>query len=466
MKKIALLSITILFMSMTGLSAQDAEAMQNPELESSFGFSIGTVTLDETTYNSIRFMPEIEMGKLGIGLDLDFRFTLAQGESGDTEFQVYQKDWYLPDGATAQEYINLYLSKFNYIRWGQEKDPLYLKFGALTGSSLGNGFIMGGYTNTQFLPEKRIFGGQFNLDGSLLNFPYVGVEGLVSNLSQFDLFGGRVYTRPAAGTDIPIVKNIIVGGSYIMDTNAYLYSKDENGDDIYDFSENYTNTIATSVNADAVTVTGVDTLIPIISSNIASLALMADVVFQGLEDSNMGIMTGLGGKVLFFNYTGQVRFMKDNFLPTYFDQGYDLQRAQKYQIYSSDSTIIEASNAYLVSAGTSLLSNSLIFNMSVEGPFEKPKASVEENPLAYPHVKGILVLKEGVLDFADFQFWYDKVGVNSWKSLVSPEYAIIGGLVNFRMDPAVITAQVDIKYDPDSSDNWTVTSQLSTGIQF
>ena len=123
--------------------------------------SIGTVTLDEKVYNSVRLLPELVFGKFGVGLDIDLRFTLENNDSGDTEFNVYSDDWYISEDATFQKYMNLYLSKFAYIRWGEERDPLFLRFGSLGSTTLGTGYIIGGYSNTLFLPEQRIFGGQF-----------------------------------------------------------------------------------------------------------------------------------------------------------------------------------------------------------------------------------------------------------------------------------------------------------------
>lgn len=464
MRKFTLLIGFLLLCTMVPLFAEE-EIADVAAVDTSFGFAVGTVTLDGITYNSVKLQPELVAGKLGIGLDVDFRFTMAPDENGDSEFLVYEEDWYIADGATFQQYLNLYLSKFHYIRWGQPQDSLHLRFGALTGSNLGTGFIMGGYTNTLFEPSKKIFGGQFNLDGALFNFPYIGIQGVIGNLSEVDVYGGRIYVRPAAFTDIPVVKNIQIGTSFYSDRNAYVYAEDNDNDGFYDFN----NTIDADKAAYPAYITGFDTIIPILSSDLLSLNLMGDYVMQGvgMEGIKKGGMAGISGNIAFLTYNTQVRFMGDDFQPVYFDRTYDLLRPVKHTILSNDGpAFIEAHNAYLASLGTSFMNNALVFNVSVEGPFEAPSASVDEVPWEYPHVKGILVLKEGVVNFADFQFWYDKQAVDTWSSLVNPENAIIGGLINFHMDPAVITMQVDVQFDPDNADAWTVTSQVSAGVQF
>ena len=192
-----LLSLLTLF-SFLPLTSQEEQSI---EKEFHFGVSIGTVTLGEDVYNSVRLLPEFTYGKLGAGLDVDFRFTLKEGDDGNTDFKVYPRDWYPEEGGSFPEYLNLYLSKFAYIRWGKEEDPLFVRFGSLGSTTLGTGYIMGGYTNTLLQPEKKIFGGQFNLKGELFDFPYLGVQGMLSNVSAVDLLGGKALRISRLYTD-------------------------------------------------------------------------------------------------------------------------------------------------------------------------------------------------------------------------------------------------------------------------
>ena len=64
--------------------------------------------------------------------------------------------------------------------------------------------------------------------------------------------------------------------------------------------------------------------------------------------------------------------MGDDFQPVFFDRSYDLIRAERYLIYSNEGDpILEASTGYLASIGTSFMQDSLVFNVSVEGPFRQ-----------------------------------------------------------------------------------------------
>jgi hypothetical protein len=159
------------------------------------------------TYQKLTVSPDIAFGKFGIGLELTLHYTFTD-EAGVDPIRT-EGDW-IPDPALDQNYLDVYLPKFMYIRYGFKGDPLYAKLGSIEDGTLGNGFIMNNYDNTLFLPGQRIFGLAFDLDGALFNFPYLGLETFVGNVARFDVIGARLYARPLAGTEIPLLKNLQV----------------------------------------------------------------------------------------------------------------------------------------------------------------------------------------------------------------------------------------------------------------
>ena len=173
------------------------------------------------TYQNLTLSPDIAFGKFGIGLELTLHYTFTD-EAGVDPIRV-EGDW-IPDPALNQNYLDVYLPKFKYIRYGFKGDPLYAKLGSIEDGTLGNGFIMNNYDNTLFLPEQRIFGLAFDLDGALFNFPYLGLETFVGNVAHFDVLGARLYARPLAGTEIPLLKNLQVGATFAMDTDPGLHT--------------------------------------------------------------------------------------------------------------------------------------------------------------------------------------------------------------------------------------------------
>jgi len=428
------------------------------------GLLFGAVTLEGTVYNSIQLMPEFEFGKFALALDLNFRFTM-QGN----QFRVYEKDWYFPEGGTFSEYLNLYLSKFEYIRYGTEVDPLYIHLGALPGVNLGTGFIVGGYTNMNLRPERKLFGAELVFDGSLVNFPYLGIDVFTSNVSAWDLFGARLYARPLAFASSSLINRMEIGFSGVWDTDAFIYANPSESDPTK-WHINYGSGLSSygpGDTAGTVQVYGMDIIEPLLSGPAASLALYGDAVVQNPSDPKVGGMVGMGGRLFsFLTYSAQVRMNGEDFQPVYFDRAYDLEKVERYEVYSGRISK-EGGTGYLGSLGFSLLQNGLVFNTSVEGPFSAPTGSATDNPLQYPFLKSSFTLAEGVLPYFDFQFWYEKKGIDSWSSLISPENALIGGLLNFRIKSAVISWITDVKYNPATpGDPWTVSSRIQAGVNF
>lgn len=455
---------------LTPMAAQTEETTGIPEDFMSpggdpfgMGLFFGAVTLEGTVYNSIQLMPEFEFGKFAIAMNIDFRFTLQ-----DNQFKVYEEDWYFPEGGTFSQYLNLYLSKFEYIRYGTSVDPLYVHLGSLPSVNLGTGFIVGGYTNMNLRPERRLFGGEFIFDGSLVNFPYLGIDIFTSNVSQWDLFGTRIYARPLAFASSSLINRLEIGFSGVWDTNAFIYATDSDSSGFWDINvDPGDSTFGPGDVAETVQVYGVDVIEPLLSGPVASLALYGDFVVQNPAAPKIGGMVGLGGKLFsFLTYSAQVRMNGEDFQPVYFDRAYDLEKVERYEIYSGNVSK-EASTGYLGGLGFSMLQNGLVFYTSVEGPFTAPTGPASSNPLQYPFLKATFTLAEGVLPYVDFQFWYEKKGIDSWSSLVSPRNALIGGILNFRIKSAVISWITDVKYNPAVPDDpWTISSNIQAGVSF
>ena len=200
LRKRMLVVLTVLALSLpVAISAEEAEGGFD------FGLNLGigadSFYIDDTigyvTYQKLTVAPDIAFGKFGIGLELTLHYTFTD-EAGVDPIRV-EGDW-IPDPALGQNYLDVYLPKFKYIRYGFKGDPLFVKLGSIEDGTLGNGFIMNNYDNTLFLPERRIFGLAFDLDGALFNFPYLGLETFVGNVARFDVLGARLYARPLAGT--------------------------------------------------------------------------------------------------------------------------------------------------------------------------------------------------------------------------------------------------------------------------
>ncbi len=408
--------------------------------------NVGDTGYGETaTYQKLAFQPDVAIGKFGLGLDLTVRFNMDLG-SGGNGIDIYEPDW-IPEKA-GKNLFELYLPKIAYVRWGQKGDPLYAKLGSFEDGTLGNGFIMGNYSNTRFLPETRIFGAALDVDGKLFNFPMVGLETFVGNLARFDVFGARAYVRPLSFTEMPLFKELQVGASFAADREPLIYDGDDTND----------------AGADMVSVFGVDTRLPIIANPIVLMAAFGDVAFQ--NGGRWGSALGVGGKLLsFMPYTAQLRLLGSGFIPTYFDATYDVFRANKYNAIQGDAGS-DAALGWLARLGFSLLGDLIAFSVTADGPFAPaPAASTVISD--YSHVRGVFTIGEGLLAGFSLDALYEKYYLGMDRSvledLVSPENAVIGAKINYATGPAVLSLLYSLRYD---NGEFIVTSSLMSSIRF
>jgi hypothetical protein len=464
LRSVAALAVLLLLAAVS--FAQEADGLEG--LDFGLGIAIGAQSFpnpDYTgagtepeliTYQSVSMTPDLALGKFGIGLDVTLNYRFTGGDGG--EFEVRREDW-VPDADT--NFLELYLPKLRYVRWGVKGDPLFVLLGSVDNGVLGNGFILGGYTNTQFLPERRIFGLSLDVDGQLFNFPYVGLETFAANLAAFDVIGSRLFVRPLVGTSIPVLKNLQVGGTVVVDRDPFYFArKDPLGAALID---SYLPADITDDSLAQVFVWGADFRLPILSNPAVSLATFGDFVMQ---QQNTGGMVGIGGRLFsIIPYGAQLRILGENFIPVYFDGAYDLFRPEKYAVYAgvpgftTDSYI-----GWFASLGVALLDDQIMFNAALDGPFNPDPAG---GTFAKPHLLASLSLAEGLLGGFSLDASYDKKGIDNLADLINPEDAVIGARLNYRIENAVITLVYDLQYDPypePGDDPWIVTSGLESSI--
>ena len=442
MKIKVLISVIILCIFGASLAAQEPQE-EKSGLDFGLNLEIGAQVFNEldendnpvqVAYQMLILKPEIIYGKFGLGLYIPLHFRFLEND-----FDFRDEDWVVQDGENAAD---KYLPMFQYIRYGHKGDPVFAKLGSIDNATLGNGFIMGNYANTRFLPEKRIFGASLDVDGQAFSFPYIGMETFVGNLSAFDVIGGRMFVRPIYMLDVPVVKNLQVGVTYAMDRIPDYH---------FDFFDD----------PSTVSMWGVDFKQPVVANDAISLALYGDLVYQ---KSHRGIMVGTGGRfVKIVPWSVQLRFLGDNFVPEYFDSTYDLYREWKYSIYEGSFTI-DGYNCWYASTGLSLLGDTVVFNAGMQGVLGEPEYDYQ-----YPQLNAALIVKEGVLPGFFFDASYEKKIIKDYDDLVSPENAVIGARINYRAGTAVITLGYNLRYNPDpgiGEDEWETTTTLSTSVSF
>ncbi len=404
------------------------------------GLGIGVATFADGTWQSLSLTPDLALGKFGIGLNvkLNYRFTGGAGN----EFEIRTADW-VP--TSFPSFLDIYLPKITYVRWDEKGAPLYIKLGSIDDGTLGNGFIMGGYANTLFVPDDRHFGLAFDLDGALFAFPYLGVETFAGDLAELDVLGARLFVRPLIWLGVPIIRDLQIGATYATDLKPYLYDH------------------PTDLTERSVAVYGVDTRLPILNFKILSLAVFADAAT--IEGESYGGMVGFGGRILsFLTYGAQLRVLGDGFIPMYFDATYDLFRSAKYDIVQAGGGP-GTTMAWYASLGTSLFDDLIVFNVGVDAPFAfGPDAA---DITQWPHLRAVFALDDGLIKGLSLEASYDKKLITSFASLVDPTEAAIQARLNYQIQVAIISFVYKLRYDASvlaPADPWIITSGIETSI--
>lgn len=144
--------------------------------------SFGTTTIDGKQWQRLAFRPEIPLGKLAIALDVEL-FINEQGG-------ISSKGW---EFGNSTEIANTLYRKIYYIRYGQPREPVFIKVGALDEVTLGYGFLMSRYRNTLDYPGVKNLGLQFELN-PVLGF---NVAGVLNNFQDINNGGPLVGMRVA-----------------------------------------------------------------------------------------------------------------------------------------------------------------------------------------------------------------------------------------------------------------------------
>lgn len=167
----------------------------------SMGGSVGTVLIGDETYMRLRLNPELKIGKLGIGLDVDLLVT----EDGD----IREEDW-----DDWQDYIN----KLYYVRWSERGDTFFAKVGGFSSYTLGMGLVMSDYTNSLNYPQERQIG---LMAGGKLPIMDMEVEGFTSNVTNPTILAGRVSVAPLNRSNLPLLDRLRLGMTIGYDIDQY-----------------------------------------------------------------------------------------------------------------------------------------------------------------------------------------------------------------------------------------------------
>lgn len=194
-----------------------------PEIDFNFNADIGPMFIDNSSsksiYSKVILMPELLIGKFGISLYLPLYLKFSKPvviyNRTDWDFGSYKRVSYR-DKFDASDFFIDFFKLFYYIRWSQKGDKVYVKLGSIDSFTIGDGFIMNGYSNMLEFPLNRKLGFEVALDFNLVGFEYMAGNLFNHNLYAFRLFG-RPFFKFAKSTP---AKKIYIGTYFFEDLNA------------------------------------------------------------------------------------------------------------------------------------------------------------------------------------------------------------------------------------------------------
>jgi hypothetical protein len=323
----------------------------------SISAGFGATFIDGETFYLINFIPEVAFGQLGVGLDLNLRFT-TKGKLRTGDYNKFED----------------YLRIIRYVRWAQKGDPFYTRVGQLDYSLLGHGSIVYNYRNSASYDMRKT---GIELD---LNFEKFGFESMYSDIADRGLLGMRGYVKPLKLTSfekVPVINNFEVGATYARDLSkvADITSADSSGRGL--------------------TIIGFDLGLPILSYTVLKSALYFDyaqIVHYG-HGTSVGInmnFSGLGLVDLRGKY--ELRFNGVHYLPAYFDALYEHDRFDYVRRLSKSDMLdtVDANRGYYGELIISIL-NSFNIIAGYQAPFDTKNEGLLHAELQLLEVAGIVV---------------------------------------------------------------------------
>lgn len=361
------------------------QSVQGDTPKFGFGFSFGTVVINGVTYFQVKGQPQFSIGKLGVGLDLNFEFD-GQWNLRTTEWNSWQA----------------ILSKIMYLSWGNKGDkPVYFKIGRIQDAVLGNGFIMYNYNNNLNFPNIKKFGIAFDID-----LDYAGIETFVDNVFDFDIIGGRLFFRPLYSSKVFLLDMLEIGGTLVADLDPL--NPVPPSDSPYSFSD--------SGSDKKVFIVGADLGLPILKLDpVINMKWFFD--FAYIIDKGTGEATGFFGKILsFIPYRFEVRFLQPKFIPSFFDALYE---AERYIIVGTN---------YITKYDTlDYITNSYFGWFFLTGVYFEKTASLIINiedsfdDTTYPTLRVSMAIDRELTKMVGFSFTYERKNIREFKDVYTTE---------------------------------------------
>ena len=266
-KRFSVILVTLLLMGSL-FSAQTTINLGQTDIANSIsGLLEGTATSDGTF--SLSFTPDFSFNRFSIQFDIKIKGTYATDPFGlDFDFS----HWEPPaqeENQTDKEYrkavLKQYSSLVRYAQWGQRYDPVYIRYGKLSGITLGDGAILNDFFDKSVPVRASRPGLDIMLDGEILNIAYAGFEFITNDVFDPTLLVWRIYARPLYKYENLItLSRIEVGISYAENPSS-IFEPVENEDGLAQHNRKLIN---------------IDLSLPMVDWEYFNLAFFSDFLVQ------------------------------------------------------------------------------------------------------------------------------------------------------------------------------------------
>ncbi|MBN2365114.1 MAG: hypothetical protein EH225_03325 [Calditrichaeota bacterium] len=361
--------------------------------QSQMAGGLGITWIDDQPYTTITLAPEFALGKVGIGIFLQFLM------DNQNNFKLREDEF--KDGAGI-------LRAIRYVRYGHKYDPFYARAGTLEMASLANGFLMWNYTNASNY-DKRKWGLAFDID-----FGKFGFESVTSNLVNFEIAGGNLYFRPVRflNPDIPILKNLRLYATYVYE-NKYPSWK-ERGE-----TEN-------------IEAYGVGTDLIFLDTPLLKSGVYYD--YGQLRNFGHGQATGINAVVpeifglMALSAKFEKRWLGKQFIANFFGPFYDLDRElNPFEYPESKINLLQSAEEHEGYFGE--LAGHIINRITLRGNYQRL------NGVKGSGIIHVEALAPNLVPKFELRGWYDKRGIETFKDFRTLDNrSLLAAQVGYRLN--------------------------------
>lgn len=281
-----------------------------------------------------RMAPEFRVGKFGMGMIIDTSMSFvvpplsnrsdwslvtwdSASGAGLSGFGFRSADWdasYGNPNASAVDWTRLYLSKINYMYWGDHSDPFSVWMGSMNNYTVPNTPVYGYKSSTFDTPEYRHVGVESHLNLSKMPFG-ITADFMTNDVTAADLFTSHIELKPLQALAVKgvSISQLSVGTTFAYDTRIDDRLPDQGG----------------------LAVFGVDTSVPIVRAPAANFDVTAQFNLM-MPEGHAPVRSSSAGfdfstyKNIFF-LSSNLFMYQDGNTPEYFDAGYEANQLSRYE---------------------------------------------------------------------------------------------------------------------------------------